>query len=194
MNGMGYWGESTVNSQVNNFKAKYQEFATVLDRLRRNKPRNVNSPEYQQWTTLMGRATTVDGAMKALVTKALQAAAALKSTLGEVNFGALPFFPAALGVAIVAGLATMTYLIDDMLTFSAKEEVKRINEQKAANAAKLKDGRMTQAQFDAAQAQLNASMPVGVLGQATTLVKWVVIGGAVLYFAPQVLKLFGGKK
>lgn len=194
MNGMGYWGQATVEGQVNNFKAKYQEFAGVLDRLRRNKPRDMKSPEYAQWQTLMSRGTTIDGAMKAVVSKALQAAAALKSTLGEVNFGALPLLPLAIGGAIVAGLATMTYFISDALTFSQKEEIKRVNEQKAANAAKLKAGQISQAQYDAAQAELNKSLPTGILGQATTLVKWVVIGGAVLYFAPQVMKLFGGKK
>lgn len=174
--------DRTVADFMRKIKAFYENYRGLqMQRSVVDKYRGADPALGQQYDALMQRGSTIDGSIKR-AKEAIDAALGFWGTvkgwfgLSELNqLGAVPV----VGVAITAAAAAITLItkwLADVYVFSRKiEELKTLEA-----AGKITPQRMTEI--------LEKGTGPGLMDMLQRNIIWIVLGGALLMFGPEIMK------
>ncbi len=160
-----------IESAINNLKQKAYDFSRVYNEFVNNYQYIVNYPELlDEWTSLKSYADKVRATVQ-YITETIDSATSWVSGLFGIparqQLGALPLIPIA---TITAAVAAITWSVSEMIKFNQKVNL-------------IKSG--------AAPGSILDDSPT-VIGEASSLLKWAVIGGLVYFLAPKIIERFKG--
>jgi len=163
-----------IESAINNLKQKAYDFSRVYNEFVNNYQYIVNYPDLlEEWNSLKSYADKVRSTIDYItgaVDSATQWVGKLFGIPPSTQLGALPLIPVA---AITAAVAAITWSVSEMIKFNQKVNL-------------IKSG--------AAPGSILDDSPT-VIGEASSLLKWAVIGGLVYFLAPKIIeRLKGGGK
>lgn len=149
-------------------------------------------PEFRtdNWTTVYNRAVTVRGTIQMFtgaIDSAYQWARGAFGLDGMAGLGlvvpAVPWLTvAAMGAAISAIMVTYGYMTEELNKSAQKQRLFEINVERAENG------------MPALSADEYLISESGMFGDVGNAVKWLAIGGFVVFFLPKILENLGNKK
>lgn len=163
-----------IESAVNNLKQKAYDFMMAYNEFINNYQYVVNYPELlNEWTSLKSYVDKVRSTIEYLtgtIDSATQWVNKLFGVPASQQLGALPLVPIA---AITAAVAAITWSVSEMVKFNQKVNL-------------IKSG--------AAPGSILDNSPT-MIGEASSLLKWAVVGGIIYFLAPKIIdRLKGGGK
>lgn len=165
---------------VADFMAKIKAFYDNLTGLKLQADFIRTHPELQdEYNGLMQRGTLIDASIKK-AKAAIQAAQSawdwFKGVIGLGGLQALPAVPIAIAAA-AAATALITKWLTDVFIFSRKVEAIKALEAKGGITARE------------AAARISAAGPTGFMDVLQKNIIWIVVGGALLMFGPEIMKM-----
>lgn len=161
------------------FSGAYYQFTNI--------PEIYRSPT---WQDVKNKADSVQGTIATLTSAIDTAYRWLSSAFGVSGLGSLgiavPAVPwltvAAIGAAISAIMATYSFMIEELNKSAYKKQLMDLNVQRVEQGLEPLD-----------LTQLSTTGPT-IFGDAASLTKWLVIGGAAIFLLPKILEKMKGMK
>lgn len=172
-NRLGFIGQETLESAVAKLRDKGAEFARAYNELLANYAYVKDDPALlSEWSEIKSYADKVRGVIEYINGAVAGATQWISDTFGLSGFAALSAVPLVPVAYVLSATAALTYVLGRMYEFNQKVSL-------------VKAGR-------AEPGILDSSAPT-VIGEAGTLLKWVVIGAALYFAAPIVIRKLRGK-
>lgn len=174
--------KSLLDRTIANFMAKIKSFYDNYNGLKLQRTFVQQHPELQaDYNALMTRGSKIDAAIQNAKNLLNEARSAWDSFwrwlgLGDNELGAVPAVAVAVAAA-AAAIALITKWLADVFVFAKKLEAIKALEAKGGITARE------------AAAAIQQATPTGVLDVLQRNIIWVVIGGALLMFGPELMKM-----